>query len=50
MVLTQWKAYWSPDLDRLRKGMKQPVILDGRNMYDPAYVREHGFTYYGVGR
>ncbi|MGI3130177.1 nucleotide sugar dehydrogenase [Halopseudomonas pachastrellae] len=50
LVLTQWKAYWSPDLDRLRKGMKQPVIFDGRNMYDPAYMREHGFTYYGVGR
>jgi len=50
IVLTQWRAYWSPDLDRLAAIMRQKVLLDGRNIYDPSYVREHGFTYYGVGR
>ncbi len=50
MVLTQWPQYSSPDFDRLRASMRAPVILDGRNIYDPATVREYGFTYYGIGR
>lgn len=50
MVLTQWKEYWSPDLERLSQLMSNRIILDGRNMYDPDYFVEHGFTYYGVGR
>lgn len=50
IVLTQWKSYWSPDMNRLAAIMRQPVLLDGRNIYDPGVVREHGFTYYGVGR
>ncbi|MCU5783483.1 NDP-sugar dehydrogenase like UDP-glucose dehydrogenase [Alcanivorax balearicus MACL04] len=50
MLVTEWKAYWSPDFDHLRQGMRSPVILDGRNIYDPAYLRQAGFIYYGVGR
>ncbi len=38
------------DLDRLRKLLKYPIVLDGRNLYDPATMVEHGFSYFSVGR
>lgn len=50
ILVTEWKTYWSPDFSRLKQAMATPLILDGRNIYDPTYVRELGFTYYGVGR
>lgn len=50
LLVTEWKTYWSPDFERIRASLKQPVILDGRNVYDPAYLRAEGFVYYGVGR
>ena len=39
-----------PDFERMRGLMRQPVIFDGRNVYDPKRTRERGFTYFGVGR
>lgn len=50
ILTTEWKPYWSPDFQRLWQNMKEPLILDGRNIYEPSYVRLCGFTYYGVGR
>ncbi|PNQ48580.1 UDP-glucose/GDP-mannose dehydrogenase family protein, partial [Vibrio agarivorans] len=50
MLVTEWKAYWSPDWERLRAAMRTPLILDGRNIYHPAYVRDNGFVYLGIGR
>lgn len=50
MLVTEWKEYWNPDFGRLRLDMRVPVLLDGRNIYDPDFVRRSGFTYYGVGR
>lgn len=50
MLVTEWKQYWSPDFKRLKALMRTPLILDGRNAYDPQWVRDNGFTYYGVGR
>lgn len=50
VLVTEWKAYWSPDFERLKNTMAQPVLFDGRNIYEPSYVRQCGFTYYGVGR
>lgn len=50
LVLTEWHVYRDPDFTRLVRAMKSPVLLDGRNLYDPARVRGIGFTYYGVGR
>ncbi|ASK34132.1 NDP-sugar dehydrogenase [Alcanivorax sp. N3-2A] len=50
MVVTEWKAYWSPDWDDLHAAMRTPLILDGRNIFDPDYVRGHGFDYQGIGR
>jgi UDPglucose 6-dehydrogenase len=40
----------SPDFDLLKKQLKQPVIFDGRNLYDPAYMKKLGFRYYAIGR
>lgn len=50
LLVTEWKAYWGPDFEKIKSLLKQPVILDGRNIYDPDYVRSLGFTYFGVGR
>jgi len=49
-LVTPWKQYWSPDFKQLQQLMKHPLILDGRNIYDPAYVKAKGFAYEGVGR
>lgn len=49
-VLTPWPAYFSPDYQRLKTVMRQPLLLDGRNIYDPTYVTAQGFIYEGVGR
>ncbi|PHR10338.1 MAG: NDP-sugar dehydrogenase [Sphingopyxis sp.] len=50
MLVTEWKAYWSPDLARLKAVMKTPLLLDGRNVWDPSFMKENGFEYYGIGR
>ena len=50
VLLTEWKLYWAPDFDRLREAMKQPVIVDGRNIWSPPAVRRRGFEYYAIGR
>ncbi|NOY98045.1 MAG: UDP-glucose/GDP-mannose dehydrogenase family protein [Chloroflexi bacterium] len=50
IVVTEWNEFKQLDLKRVKDLMKQPVIFDGRNIYDPAYVRELGFTYRGMGR
>jgi len=50
MLVTEWKQYWSPDWSRLRDTMGTPLILDGRNIYDPEYVRGQGLLYHGIGR
>ncbi|WP_336032253.1 nucleotide sugar dehydrogenase [Acinetobacter pittii] len=49
-LVTAWKQYWSPDFKQLQQMMQHPLILDGRNIYDPAYVKAKGFAYEGVGR
>ena len=49
-VLTAWKQYWSLAYPTLLKQMQHPLILDGRNIYDPEFVKAQGFAYMGVGR
>ncbi|MDE1893883.1 MAG: UDP-glucose/GDP-mannose dehydrogenase family protein [Pseudomonadota bacterium] len=49
-VVTEWKAFRSPDLAAVRAALTEPAIFDGRNLYDPATVEEAGLAYYGVGR
>ena len=50
MLVTEWKAYWSPDLLRLKMSMAYPLLLDGRNVWDPDFIKQSGFTYFGIGR
>ena len=49
-VVTEWKAFRSPDFARIRAALAEPAIFDGRNLYDPAAVEEAGLAYYGIGR
>lgn len=50
VVCTEWEEFRSLDLSRLRRLMSDPVIVDGRNLFDPQVVRKAGFTYYPTGR
>jgi UDPglucose 6-dehydrogenase len=49
-IVTEWKAFRSPDFVRIRAMLKEPAIFDGRNLYEPAAVEEAGLAYYGIGR
>jgi UDPglucose 6-dehydrogenase len=50
LLLTEWDEYNSPDFHALLASMQQPVIIDGRNLWEADYLRQLGFTYYGIGR
>ena len=50
MVLTEWNEFKQLDLERIRDAMRQPILFDGRNIYDPEKLAELGFHYRGVGR
>ena len=50
MVNTEWNEFRQLDLGQIRDAMKQPLIFDGRNIYDPEKMAELGFKYRGVGR
>jgi UDPglucose 6-dehydrogenase len=50
MILTDWKEFGSIDLVRLNRAVRFPIIIDGRNLYRPEEMVEHGFTYVSVGR
>lgn len=50
ILVTEWNEFRRPDFERMKSLMKQPVIFDGRNIYDPSKLREIGFIYYGMGR
>jgi UDPglucose 6-dehydrogenase len=50
VVVTEWNEFRRPDLDRMKKLMRGHVIFDGRNIYNPAILKEKGFLYFGVGR
>jgi UDPglucose 6-dehydrogenase len=49
-IVTEWKAFRSPDFARIRASLGSPAIFDGRNLYDPRQVEEAGLAYYGIGR
>jgi UDPglucose 6-dehydrogenase len=50
VVLTEWKNYKSPNLRALKEAMRQPLVLDGRNLYEPHAMAAAGITYLGIGR
>jgi UDPglucose 6-dehydrogenase len=50
LILTEWEEFANLDLPRLRTELKYPIVIDGRNLYDPDVMAASGFTYYSVGR
>jgi UDPglucose 6-dehydrogenase len=50
VIVTEWKEFRSPDFDEIKRRLNQPVIVDGRNLYDPAMMRDAGIEYLSVGR
>lgn len=50
IIVTEWKAFKSPDFDVIKARLKQPVIFDGRNLFEPASVTAQGIEYHGIGR
>ena len=50
VVMTEWKTFWSPDFDSIKKQLNEPVIFDGRNIYDPEVLKSQGYSYYAIGR
>jgi UDPglucose 6-dehydrogenase len=50
LIVTEWKEFRSPDFPMIQDTLKQAVIFDGRNLYDPQMVRGMGFEYFAIGR
>jgi UDPglucose 6-dehydrogenase len=50
LILAEWEEFANLDLQRLRQELKYPIVIDGRNLYDPEVMAAQGFTYYSVGR
>jgi UDPglucose 6-dehydrogenase len=50
LILTEWEEFAALDLDQLRSVIRYPIVLDGRNLYDPATMVAHGLSYYSIGR
>src|SRR5262249_22296911 len=49
-LVTEWHEFRRPNFERMNQLLAQPVLFDGRNIWEPTYVRSLGFTYYGIGR
>jgi UDPglucose 6-dehydrogenase len=49
-LVTEWNEFRQPDFGRIKAAMKEPVLIDGRNIWNPRRLRNLGFTYYGIGR
>jgi len=50
MIMTEWPVFRTPDFDQIKKELTEPLILDGRNLYDVEQMKELGFTYFSIGR
>ncbi|MDQ3696600.1 MAG: UDP-glucose/GDP-mannose dehydrogenase family protein [Gemmatimonadota bacterium] len=50
VVVTDWNEYRHPNFERIREGLKRPIVIDGRNLYDPQKMASLGFTYVSIGR
>jgi len=50
LIMTEWNEFRNPDLDIVKKELKNPVIFDGRNIFSPEKMKEEGFVYYSIGR
>ncbi|WP_019141730.1 UDP-glucose dehydrogenase family protein [Noviherbaspirillum massiliense] len=50
VIVTEWKAFRSPDFDRVKSLLKTPIVFDGRNLFEPEFMADAGFEYHGIGR
>jgi UDPglucose 6-dehydrogenase len=50
VIVTEWKEFRVPNFEQIKAALRQPVIFDGRNLYQPAQVRQHGLEYFAIGR
>jgi UDPglucose 6-dehydrogenase len=50
VIVTDWQSFKAPDFNLIKATLSQPVIVDGRNLFDPKRMVKKGITYYGVGR
>jgi len=50
VVVTDWNEYRHPDFGRIKAELRRPIVIDGRNLYDPQKMRALGFTYLSIGR
>jgi UDPglucose 6-dehydrogenase len=50
VIVTEWKAFRSPDFEQIKARLRNPVIIDGRNLYEPALMTGQGIEYHGIGR
>ena len=50
LIVTEWPEFRTPDFERIASKLNKPVIFDGRNLYDPIYLKKLGFEYYSIGR
>jgi len=50
VICTEWSQFRAPDFELIEKSLSHKVIVDGRNLYDPALLKQRGFAYYGIGR
>ena len=49
-ICTEWRNFWSPDFQEMKHLLREPVIFDGRNLYDPLHLQQLGIEYFGMGR
>ncbi|MEK7498979.1 MAG: UDP-glucose/GDP-mannose dehydrogenase family protein, partial [Patescibacteria group bacterium] len=50
VIVTEWEEFKNPDWELVRKSLANPIIIDGRNMFDPKDMEKRGFVYHSVGR
>jgi len=50
MIMTEWPEFRNPDLDLIKRKLKNPIILDGRNIFSLSQMKQHGFKYVSIGR
>ena len=50
MICTEWKAFRAPDFEDIKRRLTSPVIIDGRNLYNPEDMEAAGIKYFGIGR
>jgi len=50
VICTEWQHFRAPDFELIKSSLKNPVIFDGRNLYDPTLMNDLGITYFGIGR